>query len=844
MSKTIIGVTVGTPTSPSRIAEDIRPVSYEKQTLTGEQKAQARDNIGAPSAEEVTALQSKFVGEKICLEDGKNSGDYYVVGVTKGKMEIAQYTPVTGVYGASKTLLTNEDEKRILEAVNTDEDSLPSAFTNERKKVISQAQSSPADFRFVAFADPHSADWKKYEKYSDLLSSGCIDAIVGLGDYQVYSSSISRGDTIKQYTEMLTHAGRTPNCFYAIGNHDVAYKNANGAVPNQDEILTKKELYDCLSRHLNGVAHFNEADPYGGYYYVDYEASKIRLIILNTSDIYEPDGSLRHKYKESVMMQQPQITWLTETALDFTGKTKPADWSVLVCFHANFEEKTKESDQMLSTILSAVKNGTKLERSWDFKLTLDNPETTGAKNLLALNGVQDEYTNVGVTITHDNGVFTANGTSNGAYSFEIVPRGGDGFVADADYGTLTAGTEYTLSLNHTSGTTNSFPLFVYIRVKNADDGVETAYETDRQGGAVTFTPDKDCTLVRFAISTNPNQIYTNFVCEPKLTAAGDASGGNESEIVTTISVNKDFSQQGAVDVIGAFYGHDHKNNTLTANGIPFVEFISDNNELDDYYVASLERSINLLPISLAEEEYSKKGVTITHSNGVFTANGTSSEPYSFEIISSGTEHVELTADVTYTLSLNHISGSCSGLPLCVFTTTRTADGTETPHNILNNGTSIEFTPKENCKLIRFAINVPAANQSYTDFVCKPTLIGEKTIGLNEGKYCFSNTNGVKMGFTVGADKPTGAVLGYNNYFAQGNTRAVLRLQDSSGTTVGMYYATAGEYEDGMTEITGFVQERTPNTAKTESCSVVSIDKDSRTIKIVPYGTGFYREINY
>ena len=46
MSK-IIGVTVGTPTSPSKIENELKPVSYTEQTLTEEQKAQARANIGA-----------------------------------------------------------------------------------------------------------------------------------------------------------------------------------------------------------------------------------------------------------------------------------------------------------------------------------------------------------------------------------------------------------------------------------------------------------------------------------------------------------------------------------------------------------------------------------------------------------------------------------------------------------------------------------------------------------------------------------------------------------------------------------------------------------------------------
>lgn len=92
-------------------------VLYTQQDLTADQKNQARQNIGAPSADQVAALQNKFVGEKILFEDGKISGDYYVVGITKGKPEVIQYDPITGTYGAAKTLFTMDDQASIVESV-------------------------------------------------------------------------------------------------------------------------------------------------------------------------------------------------------------------------------------------------------------------------------------------------------------------------------------------------------------------------------------------------------------------------------------------------------------------------------------------------------------------------------------------------------------------------------------------------------------------------------------------------------------------------------------------------------------------------------------------------------
>lgn len=612
-----------------------------------------------------------------------------------GEPGAAGYTPQKGIDYWTEA----DKDEMVSEAVEVleqqDDGKLPAVFTDERKQVISEVQNNPADFRIVAFADPHSKDWQKYKKYNDLLSSGCIDGIVGLGDYQVYSSKATRQETIKQYTEMLSHAGRTPNCFYVIGNHDIAYKDANSGTPNQENILTKKELFDCLYRH-NTTACFNDADPYGGYFYVDFNAAKVRMIVLNTSDIYEPNGLLKHKYKESVMMQQPQITWFVNTALDFSDKATPADWSVVVCQHAYFDK----NETMIADILSAVKGGTALNKSWTFKRTLDDPETTGPDNLLPIELCSNGYsvTQVGITLTHNDGVLTMNGTATGTYSFELVTSG-------VDYAELKAGVHYTLALNPVSGTAAGNPPQILIKTKTAG-GTVTSRQTYATGGNLTFTPDEDCTLTRFAIGlVKAGNSFADYAFAPTLIATGDVSGADESKIETTIIASKDYSVQGAVDVIGVLYGHDHLNTEAVSKGIPFVQFISDNNELDDFYIASVD-------------------------------------------------------------------------------------------------------------------------------------------GLVAGDYFFTTTKGVKMAFTLTDALSNVAVIGYNDYFAKGKERATLRFQDANGNTIKTGMAYAKNYADGMTEITGFVQERTPGTAKTESCFVVSVDKDARTIKIVPYGTGFYREIHY
>ena len=638
-------------------------VSYSKsQDLTAKQKEMARNNINATDEQ-----------------------DYFNL------LDVVQENTVA--FGEEIVSLKNRATTLENETAELEENLvLPSIYVDERNAVLDKVQSENADLRLVTFTDTHDFSANKYKKYGDLMASGCIDGLVGLGDYQIYSNDITKTETIRKITEIFRYSGRNPNCIYAVGNHDVAYISANSGAPDQSKVLTKKELHDCFNRHLNGSVRFNDADPYGCYYYTDFDASKIRMIVLNTSDIYEPSGILKYKYKESVMMQQPQISWLVNNALDFSDKSNPTEWSVIVCQHAYFDT----SVGMISDILSAVKNGTSLNKSWTFKRIVDNPDTTEPSNLLPIELAKESYSAVGITITHDNGTFTINGTATTSYSFEIVTKGND-------YGQLKAGVKYKIALNKISGTATNLPPMIVLKTRKAD-GTETAYQNYATGDDFTFTLSENETLIRFAIMIGAKDYgYTDFVCQPSLTAVEGIS--DESQIETVISANKDFSEQGAVDVIAVLYGHDHVNTQSVTKGINFIEFISDSAFVDDYYNVSVS-------------------------------------------------------------------------------------------------------------------------------------------GLTAGGYYITNSNGIKMGFTVSNDLPEAVTIGYNNYHAKYNASAPIRVQNGDGATIFSCTAKPSNYQDGMMEITGFIQERTPNTVKTESCSVVSINKDTRTIKIVPYGTGIYREITY
>ena len=77
-----------------------------------------------------------------------------------------------------------------------------------------------ADFRIIVFSDPHRFDEDAYKTYKELYKTGVADVLLGLGDYVPYVD-MPKSECIDKITSCLSTAGRTNDCIYLIGNHDV-----------------------------------------------------------------------------------------------------------------------------------------------------------------------------------------------------------------------------------------------------------------------------------------------------------------------------------------------------------------------------------------------------------------------------------------------------------------------------------------------------------------------------------------------------------------------------------------------------------------------------------------------
>ena len=154
----------------------------------------------------------------------------------------------------------------------------------------------------------------------DATESGNME-LYGAGDYYESHDEFIKNSTIL-YRRLAQ--GNKP-VYVCRGNHDCNHYLNTHVSPNTEtptaEAVYKAEFSMLNSGLVRGNVVKDPADPYGNYYYVDYDEFKVRIIVLTP---FITDGSSFFSYGET------QKQWLVNQAFDFTNKS---DWSALIFEH-------------------------------------------------------------------------------------------------------------------------------------------------------------------------------------------------------------------------------------------------------------------------------------------------------------------------------------------------------------------------------------------------------------------------------------------------------------------------------------------------------------------------------
>ncbi len=156
-----------------------------------------------------------------------------------------------------------------------------------------------------------------------------LDYIVNLGDilkgYEdpVLDNKFNMLQSAKALTKRFTTGTACP-VLYAVGNHDNNIMWAQ-AQDDENEIITKKELYDIFGKSVQNTAPTAVFDGESMYYYLDFPEKGIRAIMLDTNDFADSfEGA-----SGSSAISDKQLAWFRDTALN-------TDYSVIVMSHVPF----------------------------------------------------------------------------------------------------------------------------------------------------------------------------------------------------------------------------------------------------------------------------------------------------------------------------------------------------------------------------------------------------------------------------------------------------------------------------------------------------------------------------
>lgn len=258
-------------------------------------------------------------------------------------------------------------------------------------RIVNQHQSNDSII-FPFLADAHCGYYTDADNKATKLAGQLLnlignrvpfDFIANGGDMANGAYNTTREmtfDEIEDYTEFVSDAHRGVPAVWVPGNHEDAPYMATA------DRATQTDMFALIGRknRISGAVCPNGCN----YGYLDLENRKLRVIYLDTDDkrswgtVAVGAGETAPAYLNAHNVGGAQLQWLANTALNFTGKTNPAEWSIVVVSHVVLN--------ISGTITDAV-SGTVYAHSTKNAANILNAYRTGKSGSITHNGVTVNY---------------------------------------------------------------------------------------------------------------------------------------------------------------------------------------------------------------------------------------------------------------------------------------------------------------------------------------------------------------------------------------------------------------------------------------------------------------------
>lgn len=310
----------------------------------------------------LSTIKTQANVDEVLVGDQISYGYYlyniYYLDATYAYMDV--YTSIRGATGATGSkgadgttpvkgtdYWTDADKAEIIEEVsqNITIETVPDYVRTEAEtvaRIVNQHQSNDS-IVFPFLSDAHCGYYTDKTNEATKLAGQLLnliakrvpfDFIANGGDMANGAWDTTREMTyenIEDYTELTADAHKGVPAVWCPGNHDDAPYMATA------DRATQKDMFALIGRksRVSGAVCPNGCN----YGYLDLENRKLRVIYLDTDDkrswgtVQVGSSGSAPEYLNAHNVGGVQLRWLAETALDFTGKENPAEWSIVVISH-------------------------------------------------------------------------------------------------------------------------------------------------------------------------------------------------------------------------------------------------------------------------------------------------------------------------------------------------------------------------------------------------------------------------------------------------------------------------------------------------------------------------------
>lgn len=258
-------------------------------------------------------------------------------------------------------------------------------------RIVNQHQSNDSII-FPFLADAHCGYYTDADNKATTLAGQLLnqigkrvpyDFIVHGGDYSTgawNTTKLNSFEQIEDYTELTSEANKGVLSLWCAGNHDDAPCMAT------EGRVSQQETFALIGRknRISGAVCPNGCN----YGYLDLENRKLRVIYLDTDDkrnwgsVLVSSSTDVPEYLNAQNVGGEQLRWLANTGLDFTDKSNPAEWNIVVVSHAALN--------ISGTITDAV-SGTVHAHNTKNAANILNAYRTGKSGSITHNGVTVNY---------------------------------------------------------------------------------------------------------------------------------------------------------------------------------------------------------------------------------------------------------------------------------------------------------------------------------------------------------------------------------------------------------------------------------------------------------------------